>query len=32
MNLFENVKAAVTLKEAAEHYDLKVRSGDMVCC
>lgn len=31
MNLFENVKAAVTLKEAAEHYDLKVRSGDMVC-
>ena len=32
MNLFENVKAAVTLKDAAEHYDLKVRSGDMVCC
>ena len=32
MNLFENVKAAVTLKEAAEHYGLKVRSGDMVCC
>lgn len=32
MNLFESVKAAVTVRQAAEHYDLKVRSGDMVCC
>lgn len=32
MNLFENVKAAVTLRQAAEHYGLKVSRNNMVCC
>ena len=32
MNLFENVKAVVTVRQAAEHYGLKVRHGNMVCC
>lgn len=32
MNLFKNVKAAVTLKQAAEHYGLKISRSNMVCC
>ena len=32
MNLFENVKAVVTVRQAAEHYGLKVGRGDMACC
>ena len=32
MNLFETVKAAVTLRQAAEHYGLKVSRNNMVCC
>ena len=32
MNLFESVKAAVTVRQAAEHYGLKVGRSDMVCC
>ena len=32
MNLFETVKSAVTVKQAAEHYGRKVNRGDMICC
>ena len=32
MNLFENIKAAVTVRQAAEHYGLKVSRNNMVCC
>ena len=32
MNLFESVKAAVTVRQAAEHYGLEVNRGNMVCC
>ena len=32
MNLFETVKAAVTVRQAAEHYGLKVERGGMVRC
>ena len=32
MNLFESVKAAVTVRQAAEHYGLEVNLGNMVCC
>lgn len=32
MNLFESVKAVVTVRQAAEHYGLKVGRGDMACC
>ena len=32
MNLFETVKSAVTVKQAAEHYGYKVNRGDMICC
>ena len=32
MNLFESVKAAVTVRQAVEHYGLKVNRGNMVCC
>ena len=32
MNLFENVKAVVTVRQAAEHYGLKVGHGNMACC
>ena len=31
MNLFENVKAVVTVRQAAEHYGLKVGRGNMAC-
>lgn len=32
MNLFENVKAAVTVRQSVEHYGLKIGRGDMTCC
>ena len=32
MNLFENVKAVVTVRQAAEHYGLKFGRGNMACC
>jgi len=32
MKLFESVKAAATVRQAAEHYGLKIGRGDMVCC
>ena len=32
MNLFESVKAAVAVRQAAEHYGLEVNRGNMVCC
>ena len=32
MNLFELVKASVTVKQAAEHYGYKVNRGDTICC
>ena len=32
MNLFEIVKSAVTVKQAAEHYGFEVNRGDMICC
>ena len=31
MNLFESVKAAVTVRQAVEHYGLEVNRGNMVC-
>lgn len=32
MNLFEIVKAAVTVKQAAEHYGLAINRNSMTCC
>lgn len=32
MNLFETIKAAVTVRQTAEHYGLKVSRNNMVCC
>ena len=32
MNLFESGKAAATVRQAAEHYGLKIGQGNMVCC
>lgn len=32
INLFAQIKAAVSVKEAAEHYGLKIGRSDMVCC
>lgn len=32
MNLFETVKSAVTVKQAAEYYGCKANRGDMICC
>ena len=32
MNLFQTVKAAVTLRQAAEHYGLTVSRHGMTCC
>lgn len=32
MNLFETVKAAVTVRQAAEHYGLKVERSGMIRC
>ena len=32
MDLFTQIKMAVSVKEAAEYYGLEVNSGNMVCC
>ena len=32
MNIFETVKAAVPVRQAAEHYGLKVNRNGMACC
>ena len=32
MRVFETIKAAVTLKQAAEHYGLRVLPNGMTCC
>ena len=32
MDLFTQIKMAVSVKEAAEHYGLEVNRGNMVCC
>ena len=32
MNIFEAVKAAVPVRQAAEHYGLKVSRNGMACC
>ena len=32
MNLFSQIKAAVTIRQAAEHYGLKVSRNGMTCC
>ena len=32
MDLFTQVKMAVSVKEAAEYYGLEVNRGNMVCC
>ena len=32
MNLFETVKSAGTVKQAAEYYGYKVNRSDMICC
>ena len=32
MRLFETIKAAVTLRQAAEHYGLRVLPNGMTCC
>lgn len=32
MNIFETVKAAVTVRQAAEHYGMKINRSGMICC
>lgn len=32
MNIFETVKEAVTIRQAAEHYRLKITRSGMICC
>ena len=32
MNIFETLKAAVTLRQAADYYGLKINRSGMVCC
>ncbi len=32
MSVFETTKAAVTLRQAAEHYGLRVLPNGMICC
>lgn len=32
MNIFETVKAAVTFRQAADYYGLKVNRSSMACC
>ena len=32
MNIYESIKAAVSVKQAAEHYGLKVGRDGMACC
>ena len=32
MTMYENIKAAISVKQAAEHYGLKVNRNGMACC
>ena len=32
MNIYESIKAAISVKQAAEHYGLKVNRNGMTCC
>ena len=32
MNIYETIKAAISVKQAAEHYGLKVSRSGMACC
>ena len=32
MNIYESIKAAISVKQAAEHYGLKVSHNGMACC
>lgn len=32
MTIYETIKAAICVKQAAEHYGLKINRNDMVCC
>ena len=32
MTMYENIKAAISVKQAAEHYGLKVSRNGMACC
>ena len=32
MSIYETVKAAISVKDAAEHYGLKVNRNGMACC
>ena len=32
MNVYENVKAGVSVRQAAERYGLKVSQSGMTCC
>ena len=32
MTIYETIKAAISVKQAAEHYGLKINRNDMVCC
>ena len=31
MTIYENIKAAISVKQAAEHYGLKVNRSGMTC-
>ena len=32
MTIYENIKAAISVKQAAEHFGLKVNRNGMACC
>ena len=32
MTIYETIKAAISVKQAAEHYGLKVSHNGMACC
>ena len=32
MTIYENIKAAISVKQAAEHYGLKASRNSMACC
>ena len=32
MTIYENIKAAISVKQAAEHYGLKINRNGMACC
>lgn len=32
MTIYETIKAAISVKRAAEHYGLKVHRNGMACC